>query len=957
MSRSLFGAWGAALPQESFARAVAAAALLGVGRDQAPPLATARSLGAAVGEIAVLRLEHLADVLSAIAKGGVALPPAEEFVAAWQGFSESRPPAGNGGRPLLRLEIEPQSGADRSSMMPDLPWLFGMLLGNGGDLASSAYLRFAGPSRAISWDWPLRIAIVGDTRAADLAAALAASRWPELLRIVAAGEDCQLLLLPQDLRRGLARVLQSTRRLRAASVLVLGGAGADGERILPLAAALCAEVSAGGAGVAAVERERQGEYVESLLAHLARDLPFDVALQGALRAVQDDAGGEPALLIASRRLATEARLSAVAQRLARQVDRLLSAGQSSVGGATARSSVERSGQPLGDAVAALARSLAASTARSSWADDAGAASELARLRSALAGRLGGSRGGQLAGRATAARDGGGDAGSGAGEQRRLNGCVIDVSDATRPLRVEERLAVDRAYVIDLDIGLPRAQVFSAPEVFPSGRLPPADAGHWLDLFFVPLVRGAGGRLHTPQQGRLFLPAEGDSQACRLSFRTHGVRDEYRARILIVHETRILQTLILSSPLAGAAGRLALTVENRVAASFDPSPAAPPFDAAIVVNHAASGQAGFTTVVGSEVSFREPLGIDRLVDEVKALLSAEASFTAARGSLDDPALLQLFDALARYGRSLLKAMPAPLQGRVPEGARIQIVEARAGAWLPVEILYAAPLPQAGATLCPNARAALLGEGSHEQCVHRDDRSVHCPLRFWGLNCVIERQPEMAAASGADYTISLPQPAADRLDVLRSVLVGASKRVRAQDLADPGGILDAVRQAATSARTVRDWAEWEQAVAADSPSLLLLLPHSQEDPAHPGISGLEIGGVLLTRPELESSYVAGPAAAAPVVLLLGCSTQLSEVPFLNFVEAFKRERAALVIGTLATIRGRRAVAFVAELLAALQAAAGGEESFGEVFLATRRRLLAAGDGFALSLTAYGDVGWRL
>ena len=34
MSRSLFGAWGAGLPQESFARAVAAAALLGVTRDE-----------------------------------------------------------------------------------------------------------------------------------------------------------------------------------------------------------------------------------------------------------------------------------------------------------------------------------------------------------------------------------------------------------------------------------------------------------------------------------------------------------------------------------------------------------------------------------------------------------------------------------------------------------------------------------------------------------------------------------------------------------------------------------------------------------------------------------------------------------------------------------------------------------------------------------------------------------
>ena len=950
MSRSLFGAWGAGLPQESFARAVAAAALLGVGRDGPPPLAAARSLGATAGEVAVLRLEHLAAVLSAIAAGGAALPPAEEFVAAWDAFRACRLPGRDAGGALLRLEIDPQPGAaDRPPVLPDVPWLFGLLLGSGVDLASSAYLRLDGRQRPISWGWPLRVAVLGDAPADGLVAALAAGRWPDLLQLVSVDEECELLLLPEDLRRGLARVLQSARRPRAACVLVLGGAGTAGERILPLVGALRAEVLGGGVGIAAVERERHGEYVDSLLAQLAGDMPLDVALQRALPAAQDGAGGEPALLFAARRLIVAARLTAAAQRLARQVEHLLPPAQPLVAEAAARSPASRGGGPPDSELAALARSLTASATRTSWASDAGEAVELARLRRALEGRLGA--------RLAAAPDGAGDAAASAGEQRRLNCSVIDVSDAARPLRVEDRLASDRAYLIDFDIGLPRATAVGAPEVFPSGLLPPADAGHWLDLFFVPLVRTASGRLHTPQQGRLLLPPEGDSQPCRLSFRTHGVRDEYRARILIVHETRVLQTLILCSPLAGTGGRLSLTVENRVAASFDPSPTAQPFDAAIVVNHAASGEAGFTTVVGSEVSFREPVGIDRLVSEVKTLLSAEASFTAARGSLDDPALLQLFDALARYGRSLLKALPAPLQGRVPEGARIQVVEARAGAWLPVEILYAAPLPQAAAPLCPNARAALLGEGSHEQCAHRDDRGFHCPLRFWGLHCVIERQPEMAAASGADYTISLPQPGADRLDALRSVLVGASKRVRAQDLGDPGGILDAVRQVATSTRTVRDWAEWERAIAEDSPSLLLLLPHSQEDPAHPGISGLEIGGVLLTRPELETSYVAGPAAAAPVVLLLGCSTQLSEVPFLNFVEAFKRERAALVIGTLATIRGRRAVAFVAELLAELKAAAGSERTFGEVFLATRRRLLAGGDGFALSLTAYGDVGWRL
>jgi hypothetical protein len=265
----------------------------------------------------------------------------------------------------------------------------------------------------------------------------------------------------------------------------------------------------------------------------------------------------------------------------------------------------------------------------------------------------------------------------------------------------------------------------------------------------------------------------------------------------------------------------------------------------------------------------------------------------------------------------------------------------------------------AKLCPDARTALLRQDdvSHETCTHRDDRDYHCPLRFWGFNCVIEHQPALGPTSGADFTISVPLPGEDRLDAFRSALIGASSNVRTRDLTDPGGIVEAVRRVAQTARTVTNWDEWESAVGSDSPSLLMLLPHSQEDPQHPGITGLEIGGVLLTYPELESSYVTGPAAKAPVVLLLGCSTQLTDVPFLNFVEAFKREKAALVIGTLATIRGRRAVAFVSALLDGLKSAAGSERTFGDVFLETKRRLLAAGDGFVLSLTAYGDVGWRL
>jgi hypothetical protein len=897
MSRSLFGAWGASLPHERFAKAIAAVAALGLRKDALAEQAVidaARVMRSAGQDAVVLRLQYLAQLVDAIARRSAGVRAAEEFLAAWErlahwwddsGAERKVCLAASPATRLLRFELDPAVASELRQSVPDVLWLINLLLGSGDGFASAAYVRVDEPDRPVVREWPLRVGMFGDARSSDLAEQLSVGQRASLVRWVdleRSDEDCDLLLLPDDLRQGLVRVLLQPRRLRADCVLLIGGAGVAAERIMPLAGAMRSEVLTGGVAILHIDFDHQGEWFAGLIEQLAQGLPLDVALLRAGQAVQQAEAVGPPLLIASRRLANSARVAA----------------------------------------------------------SAGCEGE--RLRGLVTTSTAQPRGAQE---------------SPAHDQRRVNFSLMDVSGAAAPTRVEDRLVADRAYQIALNIGLPRAETEAASDVFPSERLPQASDGHWLDVFFVPLVRTASGRLHTPQQGRLFLPPHGDSLPCSFSFRTHGVRDEYRARILITHENRVIQTLVFSSPLGPADRRFALEVENVVSPGFEPSWHGQPFDAAIVVNHDRTGQAGFTTVVGTEVSFREPLGIDRLVSEVKALLSAEATFPAPRGTLDDSALLKLFDDLARYGRAILKPMPTELQGRVPEGARIQIVEARSGAWLPVEILYSSPLPKAAAQLCPNARAALLGEASHASCAHRDDRQYLCPLRFWGFSCVIERQPSLTPPAGADYTISVPQPGANHLDVFKSVLVGASSKVRAQDLTDPGGIIDAVRRVATSARTVKDWDEWESAVEADSPSLLLLLPHSQEDPAHPGISGLEIGGVLLTYPELESTYVTGPAASTPVVLLLGCSTQLTDVPFLNFVEAFKREQAALVIGTLATIRGRRAVAFVGELLDGLKAAAGSQRTFGEVFLQTKRRLLAGGDGFVLSLTAYGDVGWRL
>lgn len=938
MSRSLFGTWGASLPQEDFAKAVASVGVLGL-RKSAPGeraiINAERRLRSTGRDIATLRIEHLAGLIDAVGKGAADLATAQDYLAAWDRFDfwwrYELPPNAL----LLRLEVELGVKATLRNSAPDPYWLLRTLLDNA--VSDSAYVRVDEPDRPVAWEWPLRVGVLGDAGSIELAEHIEAVPWPRLIKLVRLDimdEDCDLLLLSDNLRGAVARVLQHPRRLHADCVLAIGGAGIAAERILPLAATLRGEVLTAGVGIVRINPEQRRAWFKELVGQLSHDMPLDVALVRASPAVQRDEPGEPPLLFASRRLASTARVTAFARRLGQEVRRM------------ATTAAEPA--PETDTAAEKLETLANS---GGYLSESGDATVIADIRGDFEARVGN--------RVSAPREGAAELAAKARDNRHVNFTVTDVTNAAAPKRVEDRLAADRAYEMALEIGLPRADVESASGRFPSERLPPSRDGHWLDVFFVPLVKAASGRFHTPLQGRLFLPAQGNSEPCPISFRTHGVKDEYRARILITHENRVIQTLIFSSPLGASQRRFALDVENVVAPNFEPAWQGKPFDAAVVVNHASDGQAGFTAVVGKEVSFRQPLGIDKLVGEVKRLLSAEATFPDARGTPDDPALLKLFEDLAHYGRAMLKAMPPEVRGRIPDGARIQIVEAVAGAWLPLEMFYSEEVPESGATLCPNARAALLHQNgvSHESCPHRDDPDHHCPLRFWGFSCVIERQPPLASVPGADYTISVPQPGTDHLDAFRSVLVGASSKVRAQDLTEPGGILEAVRMVARSTRTAADWNDWKREVQADSPSLLMLLPHTQDDPQRPGIPALEIGGVLLPSSKFGSRYVTGPAGQSPVVLLLGCSTQLTDVPFLSFVEAFKRENAALVIGTLATIRGRRTVDFVFELLDGLKSAAGSERTFGEVFLETKRKLLASGDGFVLSLTAYGDVGWRL
>ena len=431
MSRSLFGAWGARLPHESFARAIAAVAALGLRKDALAEQAVidaAQTMHSAGQDTVVLRLQYLAQLVDAIARRSAGVRAAEEFLAAWErlahwwddrGAERKVCLAALPATRLLRFELDPAVARELRQSVPDVLWLIHLLLGSDDGFASAAYVRVDQPDRLVVRQWPLRVGMFGDARSADLAEQMSAVQRAGLVRLVdldLSGEECDLLLLPDDLRRGLARVLLQPRRLRAACVLLLGGAGVAAERIMPLVGSMRSEVLTGGVGIVRIDFDHQGEWLAELIEQLAQGLPLDVALLRAGQAVQQAEAVGPPLLIASRRLANSARVAA----------------------------------------------------------SAGCEGE--RLRGLATTPTLQPRGAQE---------------SSAIEQRRVNFSLADVSGAAAPTRVEDRLVADRAYQIALNIGLPRAETEAASDVFPSERLPQASDGHWLDVFFVPL--GADGQ--------------------------------------------------------------------------------------------------------------------------------------------------------------------------------------------------------------------------------------------------------------------------------------------------------------------------------------------------------------------------------------------------------------------------------------------------------------------------------
>ena len=335
-------------------------------------------------------------------------------------------------------------------------------------------------------------------------------------------------------------------------------------------------------------------------------------------------------------------------------------------------------------------------------------------------------------------------------------------------------------------------------------------------------------------------------------------------------------------------------------------------------------------------------------------------------LTSPQFADLLRFLAHHGRLLQKALLSrrPWKNAIENAERIQIVEAREGQLLPIEWCYDGPVSDDKTPLCEHAAQALEAGKCAATCPSGAAlASVICPLRFWGLGKTIERRSVPIDPKDDGREIVLYPNATVRrngIDISRSALLAASSRA---ERVAPGGtarVAEALRGLTSGRVAVVDgWDDWVAEVRQTSPSILVALPHLERDKALQVIA-MEIGvGQLLRTGALERDlHVCGPGnVSGPIVLLLGCSTGLADIPFHSFVVRFGEEGAAIVLCTLAVVLGRQAAPVAEQIIDGLcRRTKTGNACFGDVLLDVKRELVGKGMALALSLVAYGDADWE-
>lgn len=564
---------------------------------------------------------------------------------------------------------------------------------------------------------------------------------------------------------------------------------------------------------------------------------------------------------------------------------------------------------------------------------------------------------------------------------------VSVRDTAAPRVVHHGpLAPGRIYDLQTWIGAPKVEALVFSAAFPEFKLPHARDGHSLTVVFT-----APGFTAQPQVQKLWLPRTGDSKRVSFLLPSGNHEGPFRSRILVLYRNRVLQTVILAGSV-GQGESIHLEPEFENQALTEDLEAHPSFEGAFLFNHGEDGEPAATVVAGGAAQWL-PLSntlAAAFPAKIQGMLFELSKASWKVSDLMSPQAQELLANLARNGSEVYRILDKELglDASIAKEGRIQVLSANPDSIFPVEFLYVDAPPDADATLCPHAPAALLGRdaGCPEGCGRHDTVTLcrHgspggdtgsarvcpggtyttvCPFAFWGIRKVVERQHYQPRSSTGQSPENLQFQVGQlqgrkKLEVLRSILLGASDRATKVDPKALDALVAEIRALhSTSATVLKDWSNWKDCVAQTHPSLLILVAHTGMDEER-AIATVEIGSTPLLRTSIDVRYTGGTGENAPMVWLLGCSTAISARDTASLVGAFRMGGAVVVVGTLAPTLGVQvgpvAGLLLEELAAALKA---GSTRLGEVMQNVRKRMVAQGALEVLNLVAFGDSEWEL
>jgi hypothetical protein len=336
---------------------------------------------------------------------------------------------------------------------------------------------------------------------------------------------------------------------------------------------------------------------------------------------------------------------------------------------------------------------------------------------------------------------------------------------------------------------------------------------------------------------------------------------------------------------------------------------------------------------------------------------------------DEEAMQLLRQMARYGNLLYQHLKNEgILERISE--TIQFVNLDETDIVPIEYVYDKGYPRDGAILCEGFREAedwneIFAAG---QCTCSnqplEEADTLCPMGFWSLSKIIERQPRPRgaanAASGTGFTA--PSGSTPGIALTQRAILAAAPNVNGLDVDSIKSMLDDTYS--NRYKHATDWEDWKAEIREKSPKLLVMLPH-HGGPADGNLDFLEIGSQVqgksakLYAGVLNGSYVTNTLnEPGPVVLLLGCETAQSELlPFHTFARDFLANHASVVVATQASVLGQHAAPVANEFVRQLLSATHQGGSFGKIMRDVRRKMFSAGYLMSLALVSFGDSDWKL